>query len=237
MSEGVAQRGQPRYPAVLSIVYWRQGVGFASAGRGRTRNLSVGGACLELPEALPTATPLRLGLPAAQGELRLEAEVVWVGGAGSPDGGILHGVAFTEVTAEQHDALGELVNRVGRGGATPIRVPVRLAVLCRPQGDAGPPLQGETGDVSRGGLSMRLAHRLPPATIVELTLPTPRGPRKVEASVVWLAPPEAQLPGKPSWHGLRFRDPGAADEMTLGLLLTDVPDANGRQQAGRPRAD
>ena len=117
-------------------------------------------------------------------------------------------------------------------------MPVRLSVLCRPQGAAGPPLQGETGDLGRGGLSVRLTHRLLPATLVELTLPTPKGPRTVEASVVWLTPPEAQRPGEPIWHGLRFLDPRAAAELTLGfLLLADVPDASGRQQAWRPRLE
>lgn len=220
MPESFAQRRHPRYPVVLSIVYRLKGSGPASAGMGRTRNVSEGGACLELPEALPPATPLSVGLPTEQRELRMEAEVVWVGWPGPPGGGVLHGVAFIEVTSEQHQTLWGLVNRTGQRCAAAVRVPVRLAVLCRPQGDAGPPLQGETGDLSRGGLSVRLAHRLPVATAVELTLPTPRGPRTVEASVVWLAPPEAQRPGEPIWHGLRFRDPGVADELTLGLLAS-----------------
>jgi hypothetical protein len=190
-----------------------------------------------LPEVLPLATPLSVDLPTEPGELRLEAQVVWVGGLESPGGEDLHGVSFIEVTAEQHQALWDLVNRLAQRDPAGISVPVRLSVLCRPQGAAGPPLQGETGDLGRGGLSVRLKHRLPPATIVELTLPTSKGPRTMEASVVWLAPPEAQRPGEPSWHGLRFRDPRAAAELTLGLLLSDVPDGSGWQQAGQPRLE
>ena len=231
MYESFPQRRHPRYPVVLSIVYWRKGAGPTRAGIGRTHDVSGGGACLELPEALPLATLLSVELPTDPREFRLEAEVVWVGGPGARGAGVLHGVAFIEVTAEQHQALWDLVNRLGEQCAAAVRVPVRLAVRCRPQGAAGPPLQGVTGDLSRGGLSVRLAHRLPPGTLVELTLPTPRGPRNVEASVVWLPPPEVQRPGEPIWHGLRFRDPRAADELTLGLLLADVPDASGRQQA------
>ena len=234
MPEAFTQRRYPRYPVVLSVVYRMKGAGPVRARRGRTRNVSGAGACLELPEALPLATPLSVGLSTDPGELRLEAEVVWVGGPGSPGGEVLHGVAFIEVTAEQHQALWDLVNRLGQRCAAAIRVPVRLAVLCRPQEDAGPPLQGETGDLGRGGLSVRLKHRLPPDTLVELTLPTSKGPRTMEASVVWLTPPEAQQPGEPIWHGLRFRDPRAAAQLTRSLLLTDVPDPSGWPQAGRP---
>jgi hypothetical protein len=175
MPESFAQRRHPRYPVVLSIVYRLKGSGPVSAGVGRTRNVSGGGACVELPEALPPATPLSVGLPTDRGELRMEAEVVWVGGHGPLGGGVPHGVAFIEVTSEQHQALWDLVNRLGQRCAAAVRVPARLAVLCRPEGDAGPPLQGEAGDLGRDGLSVRLAHRLPPATTVTLTLPTPRG--------------------------------------------------------------
>jgi len=237
MPESFPQRRHPRYPAALSIVYWRKGAGSTRAGIGRTRNVSGGGACLELPEVLPLGTPLSVDLPTDPGELRMEAQVVWVGGPGSPGGEVLHGVSFIEVTAEQHQALWELVNRLAQRDPAGVSVPVRLSVLCRPRGDAGPPLQGETGDLGRGGLSVRLKHRLSPATVVELTLPTSKGPRTMEASVVWLAPPEAQQPGEPIWHGLRFRDPRAAAELTLGLLQTGVPDAGAWQQAGRPRPE
>ena len=237
MPESFPQRRHFRYPAALSIVYWPKGVGPTRAGIGRTRDVSGGGACLELPEVLPIATPLSVDLPTDPGELRMEAKVVWVGGLVSPGGEILHGVSFVEVTAEQHHALWDLVNRLVQRDPARVSVPVRLSVLCRPQGAVGPPLQGETGDLGRGGLSVRLKQRLPPATLVELTLPTSKGPRTMEASVVWLAPPDAQRPGEPIWHGLRFLDPRAAAELTRGLLLTNVPDASGWQQVRRLRLE
>ena len=236
MPDSFPQRRHPRYPAVLSIVYWRKEAGADRARRGRTRDVSAGGACLELPEALPLATPLSVDLPMEPGGLRLEAEVVWVGGPGIPGAGVLHGVAFLEATAEQHQALWDLVNRLGHRSLGAVRVPMRLAVRCQPQGATGPPLHGETGDLSRGGLSVRLAQRLPQGTLVELTLPTSQGPRKVEASVVWLPPPEGQRPGEPIWHGLRYRHLSGADELTLGLLLAEVPDVSSRR-GERPRAE
>ena len=237
MPKSFPQRRHPRYPAALSIVYWRKGAGPTRAGIGRTLNVSGGGACLELPEVLPLGTSLSVDLPTDPGELRVDALVVWVGGPESPGGDVLHGVSFIEVTADQHQALWDLVNRLAQRDPAGVSVPVRLSVLCRPQGDGGPPLQGETGDLGRGGLSVRLNHRLPPDTIVELTLPTSKGPRTMEASVVWLAPEEAQRPGEPIWHGLRFRDPRAAAKLTRALLLTEVPDARGWQQAGWPRLE
>jgi len=67
MPDSFPQRRHPRYPAVLSIVYWRKEAGADRARRGRTRDVSAGGACLELPEALPLATPLVLAASTALG--------------------------------------------------------------------------------------------------------------------------------------------------------------------------
>lgn len=110
--------------------------------------MSDGGACLELAEPLQPATPLSVILQTDQGSLGVEGKVVWVGGPVAGGGGVLHGVAFLDATPEQLRALWKLVARKGKARQAAVRVPVKLAILCRPKGDAGPPLQGETGDVS-----------------------------------------------------------------------------------------
>lgn len=224
MPDWSVQRRYPRHPVVLSIFYKLKGSAPARAGAGKTRDLSEGGACLELAEPLPLSTALSVVLQTNQGGLGMEAEVVWVGGPGAPGGGMLHGVAFTQVSPEQHRALQSLVQRKGQVRHLTIRVPVKLAALCRLDGEAGPPLQGETGEISRQGMLLCLPQALPVAAAVEITLPTPRGPLMVQAAVVWVEPPEAQRPGKPIHHGLRFRNLGWTDELTLGLLLEGAPE-------------
>ncbi|MBI4841144.1 MAG: PilZ domain-containing protein [candidate division NC10 bacterium] len=121
MPKSSAQRRHPRHPLVLSILYKSKDPAPAKVGVGWTRDVSDGGACLELAEPLQPGTPLSVILQTDQGSLGVEGKVVWVGGPVAGGGGVLHGVAFLDATPE---------------------------LLCRPKGDAGPPLQGETGDVS-----------------------------------------------------------------------------------------
>jgi hypothetical protein len=154
----------------------------------------------------------------------MEAQVVWAGGPGHVGGAVLHGVAFTQVTPEEQRALRDLIQRQEQVRNVAIRVPVMLSVLCRRKGEVGSPLRGQTGDISRGGLSLRLPRSLPMATAVEITLYTRRGPLTVEGTVVWVEPPEAQAPGAPVHHGLRFTDLGWASELSLGLLLAEIPE-------------
>ncbi len=212
-------RQHPRYPIVLSIFYKLRSPGPSGGGVGWTRNLSEGGACVEVADRLPPATTLHLSLQTDRGALLVAAEVIWVGGPGPVAGGLPHGVAFAEVTPEQQQALRDLVQRLAVAGHLGVRVPRRLSVLCRRLGEAGSTLQGRTENVSRGGLCLSLPHRLPPETMVEVTLPTPQGPLPVEAAVVWVERTEGQDSGEAIRHGLRFAPLGWTDELTLGLLL------------------
>lgn len=226
MPDWSTQRRYPRHPLALSILYKARGPAPAKAGVGWTRNVSDGGACLELAESLPFASPLSVILQTDQGGLGVEGKVVWVGGTAAGGGGFLHGVAFQDVTPEQLRALWKLVAKKGQARQAAVRVPVKLAVLCRPKGETAPPFQGETGDVSREGLLAYLPQVLPSMTPVEITLPTRRDPLTVEARVVWVEPPEARLPGQPVRHGLRFTNLSWAHELTLGLLLAELPGGN-----------
>lgn len=234
MPNSSVQRRYPRHPLVLSILYKSKEPAPAKVGVGWTRDVSDGGACLELAEPLPFATPLSVILQTDQGSLGVEGKVVWVGGPVAGGGGVLHGVAFRDATPEQLRALWALIARKGQARQAAVRVPVKLAVLCRPKGDAGPPLQGETGDVSREGLSVYLPQLLPAATPIEITLPTRRDPLTLEARVVWVESPEARTPGQPIRHGLRFTNLSWAHELTLGLLLAEVPAEAAPKKGGRP---
>jgi len=214
------RRQHLRHPLVLSIVYQRPDSGEDERGVGWTRNLSQGGACLELPDPIPEATPLRVALQTDQGSLWMDAEVVWAGRAEDAAEGVPHGIAFVQVTAEQAQALGGLVDRLGQLKDVAVRVPLRRAVACQVAGTPEPPLQGLTGDVSRRGLSVSLPERLPEASDVEVTLPTPEGQLTVRAKVTWVDAREGS-PGERVRHGLEFTRLDWTDELTLGLLLAE----------------
>ena len=214
------RRKHLRHPLVLSIVYQRADSGETERGVGWTRNLSEGGACLELPDPLPEATPLRVALQTDQGSLWMDAEVIWAGRAEEAAEGVPHGIAFVQVTAEQAQALGALVDRLGQLKDVAVRVPLRRAVACQLAGTPEPPLRGLTGDVSRRGLSVSLPQRLPEASDVEVTLPTPEGQITVRAKVTWVDAKEGN-PGERVRHGLEFTRLEWTDELTLGLLLAE----------------
>jgi c-di-GMP-binding flagellar brake protein YcgR len=214
------RRKHLRHPLVLSIVYQRAGSVQTERGVGWTRNLSEGGACLELPDPLPEATPLRVALQTDQGSLWMDAEVVWAGRTADAAEGVPHGIAFVQVTAEQARALGSLVDRLGQLKDVAVRVPLRRAVACQLAGTPEPPLRGLTGDVSRRGLSVSLPQRLPEASDVEVTLPTPEGRLTVRAKVTWVDAREGD-PDHRVRHGLEFTRLDWTDELTLGLLLAE----------------
>ncbi|MBI2562572.1 MAG: PilZ domain-containing protein [candidate division NC10 bacterium] len=134
MPNSSAQRRHPRHPLVLSILYKSKDPAPVKVGVGWTRDVSDGGACLELAEPLPFATPLSVILQTDQGSLGVEGKVVWVGGPAAVGGGTLHGVAFLDATPEQLRALWALIARRGQARQAAVRVPVKLPA----QGGRGP---------------------------------------------------------------------------------------------------
>ncbi len=212
----------PRYPIRLPILHSSEGSPSDDAGVGWTRDLSEDGMCVELAERLPPPTSLLVRLRTDLGVIELGARVVWAGEARLNGGGVLHGVAFTQVTPDQHHALRDLVVRKGELLPVSVRVPLALSVLCRPKGGAGSFLRGRTGDISRGGLLLHLPQALPPETALEITLDTPKGPLTTEAAAVWVEPPERRTPGEPIRHGVRFTALGWSGSLSLGLLLAEA---------------
>jgi hypothetical protein len=222
------RRSHPRYPVVLSLVYRRTDAPGGERGIGWTRNLSAGGACLELGEPLPERTPLRVGLQTDRGPVWVAAQVVWVGRAVPPATGIPHGLVFLQLTAEHAQALEALVERLGQVRGVAVRVPVQRPVACRPAGAAGPLLPGRTRDISRRGVAVVLPRSLPPWSAVELTLPTPQGPLTLAAQVVWVQPAAG---GEGVAHGLAFAELDWRQGLTLGLLLAEeVREGHGSPQ-------
>jgi hypothetical protein len=223
MPASMGQRRFHRYPIHLPLLHKPRAPAPTRAGVGWTRNLSEGGACVELAERLQPQLPFRVRLRTDRGAIEVEAQVVWAGEPGRAGGGVLHGVIFTQVSPEQHQALRDLVYRKGDRGHAGVRLPFEVSVTCQRKGQPGLPLQGWTGDISPGGLLLRLPQGLSPGTLLELTLYTPNGPLTVGGTVVWAEPSQRRTPEEPIRHGLRFTSLGWSASLSLGLLLTVLP--------------
>lgn len=216
MAQPPAHQRILRYPIQLPLLYKPTGPARARARMGWTRNLSKAGACVELAERLTPGMPLQVLLQTAHGSIEVEAQVVWAGEPGSAGGGIFHGMVFTHVAPDQDQALGDLLRtseaHVRHAG---IRLTSEIVVTCQRKGEAGPPLQGWTGDISRAGLLLRLPTALPPGTMLEVTLHIAGERLTAEGTVVWVEPSQARRPGEPVRHGFRFT--------ALGLFLEALP--------------
>jgi len=219
VSDWSVQRRFPRYSIQLPFLHKTNVPAASRAGVGWTRDLSEGGACVELAEAVPARIPLRLLLRTDRGGIELEAQVVWAGGAGRSGGGILHGVVFTRLLPDQLQALRELIRSKRQVRNAGVRVSLEISVTCTPTGSRRPPLQGLTGDVSHGGLLLLLPEVVPPGATMTVTLHTPKGPITVEGAVVWVEPPGGRAVGPPFRHGFKFTTLRWSTSLSLGLFL------------------
>jgi hypothetical protein len=105
-----------------------------------------------------------------------------------------------------------------------VRLPLEIAATCqyKSPGDPSPPaFQGQTGNLSRGGLLLRLPLRLTPDTLIEVTLHTSHGPLKAEGVVVWADSGERRSSAELIPHGLRFTTIGWSTTLSLGLVLAE----------------
>lgn len=221
MLAGSAQRQFPRYQVLLPFLH-RATPATIRVGVGWTRNLSEGGACVEMAERLPAGTPRWLRLQTDRGPIEAEARVAWAEEAAPNGKGILHGVAFTQITPKHIEALRDLLRAQGEGRESGVRLPLVLSVACRLHGGSGPALGGCTADIGRGGLSLRLLQALPLGTGIDLTLHTPSGLLRAEGTVVWVDPPERRKAGALISHGLRFTTLGWTTSLSLGLVLASA---------------
>lgn len=220
MPDATEQRQFRRYPIQLPLLHTSRTPTRNGRGVGWSRDLSEGGGCVELAEHLSSQTPLRVRLRTDLGVIETEAKVAWAGDQLLPGGGILHGLAYTYLAPDQLQALQDLLLYKGLVRPAKIRFPFEVAVTCHSKKQAGPPLQGMTRDMSRGGLLLRLPRVVPSGTVLEITLHIPAGPLKAEGAVIWVAPPEGRTPGGPIRHGLRFTAIDWTSLLAIGSFLT-----------------
>jgi hypothetical protein len=174
---------------------------------------------VELAETLQPQMPLCIRLQTDQGPIEAEAQVVWTGEFRPGRGGVLHGIAFTHLAPPHLQALAGLLLFKGDTREAGVRLAVDLPVTCLPKGSAAT-FQGHTGNVSRGGLMLRLPESLAPRTELDVILHMSTGPVKTEGVIAWAGSAEEQEPGAPFPHGLQFTSLNWSGSLALGLLLT-----------------
>jgi hypothetical protein len=171
---------------------------------GWTRNLSEGGACVEVAEGVPTDATLGLRLQTEHGAIEAEAKVVWAATPDSDRGMFRHGVAFTRMAPDQRQILRELCLTEAKARHTGVRIPSDLLVAYQAQDDAGAPRWGLMENVSRGGLLLGLPQLLSPGTRLKVCWQIASERLTAEGTIVWVEPREARTPGEPIPHGFRF---------------------------------
>ena len=212
----------PRYPIQLPLLHRVIGPPSTGAGMGWTRNLSEGGACLEVSGVFPREPPLRLRLQTERGAIEADAEVVWVGAPDPASGVGPHGVTFTQLATDQLQALRELLVSRRDARHAGARVPLDLAVTCQLLShESGLALEGRTGDLGRGGLMLRLPRALPVETRLRVTLHASAELLTLEGRIVWVSPPERRGPWEMIGHGLRFTGLDESLSKSLGSLLAE----------------
>jgi hypothetical protein len=221
MTDWLGRRKYARYPIVTPALYGLKGAEPVMAGAGWTRDLSEGGACLELPDRLEVSALIHLFLRTDQGGISIEGQVIWAEGP-LQTGGVLHGVAFAQMVSGQHQAVRDLLFRKRMVWQAVVRIPLELPVTYQLKSQPRSLHQGQTENVSRRGLLLRLPLVYSPGTSLEVALHTPHGHLTAEGMIVRVEPLEAQTLGEPIRHGFHFTDISHAAQMALGRVLAEA---------------
>jgi hypothetical protein len=234
-----------RYPVQLPLLYNPEDPKTNRVEPGWTRELSPGGACLELGERLQSAGILHVKLRTAHSPFETEAQVIWAGEPTSPADGIPHGVVFRQLAPEDVRTLHSQLPPVFQGTYPRVRLPVDLGVTCRPKRSRREPLQGRVGNMSRGGMLLYFGEGAAAGTEVETTIQTRTGPIRVDGRIIWadlrgspqpIFPPPAyatagdiawidlparSTPDQPILHGVQFTSLDWPVSLRLGHFLAE----------------
>ena len=220
MTQGIDKRRFARYDLRLPVLYKRLGSSRGKAGIGWTRNLSMGGVCLDLDERLDLKMVLGVLFQTDHGPIEVEAEVVWAASTPGLGGGIGHGLEFTELAPKQTQAMEQLLAELQRTARSGHRLALDIGVTVIARDRPGEVISGRTGNASRGGALLLLPQALNSGALLTLRLQTSREPLRLDAAVVWVDPPEKRQPGEAIHHGVQFVSLDWSTSLALGLLLT-----------------
>jgi len=219
------RRRFPRYAIQVPFLYRRVDQEKpAQAGIGWTRDLSEGGACLELQAELPVGCRLGLVIFATPETIEAETQVVWIRGVGQETFHL--GVEFLHLTPTHFESLLKALPQEKSLRKQAIRLPITLPVYC--QAADTPPLEGWTGDISRTGVMVILPQELPYNTQVEITLQAAQGQLRLSGQVRWV---NASRDGSgPIRHGIEFLQGPIEPHRLLSLFLGTLTEESWERQ-------
>jgi hypothetical protein len=110
------RRKYPRIDVDFPVSYTRTVPLPEVKGVGSTHNLSEEGACLELAQRLGPPSILQVELQTDQGVLALSAAVTWAAIIKEKGEGIIHGVVFARLGAEQREMIRRVLHAHGVAG-------------------------------------------------------------------------------------------------------------------------
>lgn len=210
-----------RFPIAFPLRHRVEGHPAVDPEEGWTRDLSGGGACVELAESVRPETSVRLVVRTDRGAIDATSRVIWSGEPSRSGGCVRHGVAFTQLAPDQLETLRSLLLSLRPWRHTRGRVPVDLAVTCQVTHPPGPSLRGRVANVSREGLSLRLPVALLPFTDLEVTLASPTSPFTLAGTVAWVESREMRKSSSAIQHGVRFTRLDWATSLALARFLAD----------------
>ena len=199
-----AKQQFPRHQIRLPILHTLLSPPAGRAGMGWTRDLSEGGACVELAEAVPVDARVHLRFQMEHGEIEVDAAVIWAAASDGVRGVVPHGVAFTQIAPEQHQVLRELFLTKAKARHTGVRMPCDFVVAYQVEDHAESTQWGWMENVSRGGLLLSLPQPLCPGTRLTLTWQIASERLTAEGVIVWVEPPEKGTQRESVRHGFRF---------------------------------
>ena len=183
---------------------------------GRTRDLNLRGAWVELPERVAARSTLEIALDTPAGDVPLVAHVAWTCPAEHTTP-FLHGLRFTGITPDGRDRMRTLL--AAKKSVRPVRLYCALAGTCHTKGVACPALPSAIRDLSARGAGLRIADPVPMGTEMDLRIATPYGRITAAAQVVWAEEPAPLLHGAWYRHGLRFLRVDPWSELPLQAFL------------------
>lgn len=208
------KRRFPRYAIQVPLLYKRlDQEAPVQAGIGWTRDLSEGGACLELQAELPVGGRVGLVIFANPQTFEAETRVVWVRRVDKEV--FHHGVEFLHLTPAHLESLLKALPQQKSFREQAIRLPITLPVHCRAADT--PVLEGWTGDISRTGVMVFLPQQLPPNAKVEITLQAAQGQLRLHGQVRWSDTPRDG--SGPIRHGIEFLQGPLEPHRLLSLFL------------------
>jgi CheY-like chemotaxis protein len=202
MSEHDPPRAFHRYLIQLPLYHQRGRSSSQRVGVGWTRNLSEGGACIELAEPFDVSAQIHLVLQTYLGGVRLRCQVVWREMAAGT-GRVLHGVKFLDLSAGCRLVLQQMLRVSSTQPHSLLRRDWEVPLVCTVRGTQGPSWDGRTGNIGQHGLLVHLPQELSVGTPVDLTCGTPNdGPINLEGRIAWVEAREGLAGRGTTKHGI-----------------------------------